>query len=851
MFNNYPYTDYHELNTDWIISKIKNVETAEANSKQYAEDADAAKVAAEDAKDIAVQAKDDAVQAKDDAEDAKDYVQGTKAQLDLLQARVDNIIPDGTQTAGNTELLDIRVAYDGTTYLSAGDAVRAQAKNVSDSVGEWYHEKTVSSEQHPYFETDDLGDDFYFKLVSPAPYTTQSVKIYGSSDGWQTDTLLYQNDDSTEYIANINSSGYTSLRFVTDSIYPYSGTYSAIIHKLGDSTLSQEAVENIERHDALNNTYISTVLMTGTNNSGYYLNTGRKQCVKSIANTNFNVREYTLEKGKCYCLKGKNIALNASYPLAVCTTQAFAANTSVDMVLLNASSSPANYDIRYIPDEDCNLFVAWITGKNELSVYETAVLSESRIDDVLGEWLHKKTVSSEQYPYIQIDDVADDFYFKLINPVSDYTNSVKIYGSSDGWQTDTLLYQNDDVTEYNAHINSSGYNSLRFVTDCNYPFSGTYTAIIHEVDDHSIVQETIDNANKLNDLNAVYFPDNLLTGTNNSGYYLENGRKKTVRTIANTNFNVRVYTVERGKCYCLKGKNVAINASYPLAVYTTQSFAADASAGALILNGTSTPTDYDTRFVPDADGYIFVAWITGKNELGVYDTAVLSEDYLNQRIINKKAITVQTFGDSITDNYNNTWLGHTTWLDYIDDIVQPFYDLTVINSAYGGSSLSNHGTEPVTSRVPALLDNSADIVVIFAGTNDWAGGNAPIGSMTDADTTIKGALHDIIEYISTNSTAAVIVATPIQRYNSVDATRPTNADGEPLNALNLTLKDVCDAIQEVCDFYGIDCIRMDQMAGFNRINIGSFASDGLHPSTVAGNSRIGSIFADEFRKMIF
>ena len=152
MENKYPYTDFHELNLDWFLNKFKElldswtelssdnaefkttiegrvdtlentVQTFTTFVTNYFEDLD---VQTEINNKLNAMVEDGTLAALIEPL-LIEFEASIDGRIDVLEERMDTFasLPDGS-TAGDAELLDIRVGGNGITYPSAGDAVRGQ-----------------------------------------------------------------------------------------------------------------------------------------------------------------------------------------------------------------------------------------------------------------------------------------------------------------------------------------------------------------------------------------------------------------------------------------------------------------------------------------------------------------------------------------------------------------------------------------------------------------------------------------------------------------------------------------------------------------------------------------------------
>lgn len=203
-----------------------------------------------------------------------------------------------------------------------------------------------------------------------------------------------------------------------------------------------------------------------------------------------------------------------------------------------------------------------------------------------------------------------------------------------------------------------------------------------------------------------------------------------------------------------------------------------------------------------------------------------------------KNIKANFLGDSITE-------GHGT----SDLATKPFHQL--IAKKYGMAAARNYGiggtrlAKQVKPSVNARwdldfcsrfseMDDDAQLVVVFGGTNDFGHGDAPIGEFTDrTPDTFYGACHTLMSgLLNKYPDARIVFMTPLHRISE-----------DTPDVKGYVLKQYVEMIKEVAEYYSIPVLDLWSVSGLQpRVDVikEKYVPDGLHPNDL-GHEKMADV----------
>ena len=127
------------------------------------------------------------------------------------------------------------------------------------------------------------------------------------------------------------------------------------------------------------------------------------------------------------------------------------------------------------------------------------------------------------------------------------------------------------------------------------------------------------------------------------------------------------------------------------------------------------------------------------------------------------------------------------------------------------------------------MDDDADVVVVFGGTNDYGAGDAPIGTFADrTPDTFYGACHYLFSgLVKKYLGKPIVIMTPLHRLDEDRSSCPNkNADSKPLRVY-------VNIIREVAEYYSLPVLDMYANSGIQpelKEIRDAFVPDGTHPN---------------------
>ena len=194
----------------------------------------------------------------------------------------------------------------------------------------------------------------------------------------------------------------------------------------------------------------------------------------------------------------------------------------------------------------------------------------------------------------------------------------------------------------------------------------------------------------------------------------------------------------------------------------------------------------------------------------------------------KKAVMI---GDSLTQMHY--------WEDMFAQILGMNYEV----EAQSGGNMTT---------IANFVDNidSADVMTVWAGTNDWYNGIS-LGSLLNNDNnTYYGAVQHVCECVSERlPNCKLLLITPLQRLTTNTDDWEVDDRGFRINpTTSKTLEDYANAAIETAEIYGIEVLDMFHRGGVNAKNIDTWTSDRLHPSR-AGFEKLCWKIIDKVKSM--
>lgn len=194
--------------------------------------------------------------------------------------------------------------------------------------------------------------------------------------------------------------------------------------------------------------------------------------------------------------------------------------------------------------------------------------------------------------------------------------------------------------------------------------------------------------------------------------------------------------------------------------------------------------------------------------------------------MNLQGLKINFLGDSITEGH-----GCSSVEKQFTSLIAEQYGAITRCYGIGGTRLARQSKPSdnprhdldFPSRV-AEMDDDADLIVVFGGTNDFGHGDAPFGEFSDRTVwTFCGALHVLYTaLLEKYPDKQIMVMTPLHR----------STEDIP-NMHGKVLKEYVDMIRQAAEYYSLPVLDLYAVSGIQPavpVMKERYMPDGLHPN---------------------